>query len=116
MKNLEELKQTPHLKIMSTAEDGGYGELFFPGHSKAYGSVIWSYGGGWDHVSVSPYNHRLTPSWDEMCRIKEMFFYENETVVEYHPAKSNYVNVKENCLHLWKPQNDTMPTPPLYMV
>ena len=109
MKTLEELKQTPHLLICSTSHDGGAGEIIF---EKWKGSVIWSFGGGWDHVSVSPFKKHITPSWDDMCRIKDMFFHEEETVVQYHPPKSNYVNVMPNCLHLWKPQSEVMPVPP----
>lgn len=76
--------------------------------------VIASNGGGWDHVSVSMRDR--CPSWDEMCMIKDMFFYENECCVEYHPAKKNYVNVHPYCLHIWKPQDKEMPTPPKIFV
>jgi hypothetical protein len=37
-------------------------------------------------------------------------------VVQYHPAKSEYVNNMPNCLHLWRPVNEAMPTPPSIMV
>lgn len=36
---------------------------------------------------------------------KDMFFKEDEIVVQYHPAKSEYVNNMPNCLHLWRPTN-----------
>lgn len=55
------------------------------------------------------------PSWDDMCQLKDMFFKENETVVQYHPAKSEYVNNMPNCLHLWRPTNGALPTPPSIM-
>lgn len=64
--------------------------------------VIASTGAGWDHVSVS-LKHR-TPSWAEMCYIKNLFFDENETVVQFHPKKSEYVNCHPFALHLWKNQ------------
>ena len=114
MKTLEELKEIPNLMIVKTGIDGGIGELFKLG--KRFGSVIWSNGGGWEHVSVSPYNRRYTPTWDEMCALKDMFFYEDETVVQYHPARSEYINNMPNCLHLWRPLNKEMPTPPSIMV
>lgn len=113
MKTLEELKQTANLLIRIVGEDGGAGEIQY-GHLK--GSVIWSFGGGWEHVSVAPYRHSYTPSWEEMCRLKDMFFHEDEVVVQYHPAKSQYVNNMPNCLHLWRPINEAMPTPPSIMV
>jgi len=51
-----------------------------------------------------------------MCALKDMFFREDETVVQYHPAKSEYVNNRPNCLHLWKPTAEELPTPPAIMV
>lgn len=114
MKTLEELKQTPNLLIIRTGLDGGIGEIFKIG--KRYGSVIWSFGGGWEHVSVSPYKHSHTPTWDEMCSLKDMFFKDDEVVVQYHPAKGEYVNNMPNCLHLWRPINEVLPTPPSIMV
>lgn len=114
MKTLEELKKTPGLLIRQTAIDGGIGEIWQAG--KAFASVIWSNGGGWEHVSMCPIKRSHTPTWDEMCRLKDMFFYDDEVVVQYHPAKSEYVNNMPNCLHLWRPINEVMPTPPTIMV
>lgn len=110
----KELKNAPNLLIARTAPDGGCGEIFQLG--KRWASVIWSNGAGWEHVSVAPYNRRIVPSWDDMCRLKDMFFREDETVVQYHPAKSEYVNNVPNCLHLWRPTAAEMPTPPAIMV
>ena len=72
---------------------------------------IASNGGGWEHVSISRRNGKL-PTWEEMCAIKDMFFEDEETVVQYHPKKSEYVNFHEGCLHLWRPTSEQMPTPP----
>lgn len=41
---------------------------------------------------------------------------DDETVIEYHPSKENYVNIREHCLHLWKPQNTAIPVPPKLFV
>lgn len=113
MKTLQELKQTHNLMIKHSSEDGGMGEVRY---GKLIGSVIWSFGGGWEHVSIAPYKRSYTPSWDEMCRLKDMFFHDDEVVVQYHPAKSEYVNNLPNCLHLWRPIDEVMPTPPAIMV
>lgn len=113
MKKLEELKQTSNLLIGSVGVDGGRGKIHY---GKLVASVIWSNGGGWEHVSIAPYRRSYTPSWDEMCKLKDMFFYDDEVVVQYHPAKSEYVNNVSNCLHLWRPLNDVLPTPPVIMV
>jgi hypothetical protein len=69
---------------------------------------------GWEHVSVTC-EHR-TPNWFEMCWVKDLFWKDEETVVQYHPAKSEYVNCHPFCLHLWRPNNVLMPTPPSLLV
>lgn len=56
------------------------------------------------------------PTWEEMCEIKRMFFQEDETVVEYHPAKADYVNLHPLCLHMWRPIGAEMPKPPKIFV
>ena len=114
MKSTEEIKSNKKFLVRNISKDGGIGELYVGG--KPYASVIWSNGGGWEHVSISPYNRRHTPTWDEMCNLKDMFFKDDEVVVQYHPAKSEYVNNMPNCLHLWRPIIEKMPTPPAIMV
>lgn len=114
MKTNDELKDTPRLTIFDTDDvGGGCGTIHM---YKWTGSVIWSRSEGWDHVSVSPYKKRYTPSWDDMCKIKEMFFKDDETVMQMHPAKSDYVNVMNNCLHLWRPTEEKLPVPPKIFV
>ncbi len=58
---------------------------------------------GWEHVSIELMANRL-PKWDEMCFIKDMFWGEEEEVVQIHPKKSQYVNLTD-ALHLWRPVN-----------
>ena len=112
MKILNEIKENPKLEIMRTSIDGGMGILHITGLRKC--TVIWSVGGGWEHVSVCPAN-RL-PTWDEMCLVKDIFWNKDECVVQYHPPKSNYVNLASNCLHLWKPIEEALPVPPTEFV
>lgn len=75
---------------------------------------IASNGGGWEHVSVSPCNRKRAtpPTWAEMCEIKHMFFEDEEAVVQFHPPRSEYVNIHPYCLHLWRPTSQDMPRPP----
>lgn len=51
-----------------------------------------------------------------MSVVKDMFFEEEEAVMQLHPKKSEYVNNHPNCLHLWRPTNGEIPTPPMYLV
>lgn len=76
----------------------------------AIASDMW----GWEHVSVSRMDR--TPTWDEMCQVKAMFWDDEDCVIQYHPPASEYVNNHPNCLHLWRPTKDKLPTPPSIMV
>ena len=64
----------------------------------------------WEHVSVSLKNRM--PNWEEMCLVKDMFWGEEETVVQFHPPKKDYVNLHEYVLHLWKNNNQEIILPP----
>ena len=114
MKTLDEIKKETGIVLRIVGEDGGSGIIYKSG--KPYGSVIWSNGGGWEHVSIAPFNSRLVPSWDDMCNLKDMFFHDDEVAVQYHPVKSEYVNNVSNCLHLWRPIDTEIPTPPSFLV
>lgn len=63
MKTFEEIKNNPKLEILRIGIDGGTGILHMTGLRHC--TVIWSFGGGWEHVSICPKN-RL-PEWDEIC-------------------------------------------------
>jgi hypothetical protein len=73
-------------------------------------NIISSDGAGWEHVSVS-LNKKRCPTWDEMCLVKNMFWDEDDCVIQYHPPKSEYVNNYKYCLHLWRPIGIEMPMP-----
>jgi hypothetical protein len=66
---------------------------------------------GWEHVSVS-LKHR-TPNWQEMAFVKDLFWNDDECVVQFHPPKSEYVNHHPNCLHLWRHKDGHKPPPQL---
>lgn len=63
-----------------------------------------------EHVSASLKNR--TPTWEEMCFVKDLFWAEDECVIQYHPPKKDYVNCHPYALHLWKPIGVTIPLPP----
>ena len=79
-------------------------------------SLIVSSEFGWEHVSVRPYYQDRTPTWDEMCHFKDLFWNDDECVVQYHPPKSEYVNCHPYVLHLWKPAVGKILRPPIWMV
>lgn len=73
---------------------------------------------GWEHVSVHGETARgiFTPTWSQMCYIKDLFWDEEDCVVQFHPPKSQYVNHHKNCLHLWRKTNENWPTPPKILI
>ena len=97
----------------STDEMGNNGAFLIPYQSFML-RVIASDGRGWEHVSVSLPNR--CPNWREMCFIKDLFWDEEEVIIQYHPAKSEYVNVHDNCVRLWRPMGVNIPIPPKELV
>lgn len=115
MKTIDHLLQVPRLVILRAAGDGGWAEAHLASTPKKKpANIIFSWGGGWDHVSVS-FSNRC-PTWEEMCEVKRMFFYPEEICVQYHPAESAYVNKHPYCLHIWRSQVDDQPVPPIRFV
>lgn len=73
----------------------------------------WFLGGTvWEHVSVRPREIDRCCTWDEMCFVKSLFWDDTECVIQFHPAKSDYVNVNQYVLHLWKPVGIELSLPP----
>lgn len=94
---------------------GNNGAFFIPSRpGKPPFRVIASDQEGWDHVSVSLPDR--CPTWEEMCRIKALFWDDEDTVMQLHPPKSEWVNNHSYCLHLWRPQTTVIPRPPSIMV
>lgn len=110
MKKIEEINH-PLLKLIKLAEDVGAYSLML-GKNKF--TIIASFRGEWDHVSVSNLNR--CPTWEEMSFIKDIFFKDDEAAVQYHPKKNDYINLHKYCLHMWRPQKEHIPTPNKYMV
>lgn len=64
--------------------------------------VLASSYGGWEHVSVTMEDISSCPTWEEMCRVKELFFKDTEIVLQLHPPKDDNINIHPHCLHLWR--------------
>lgn len=83
----------------------------------------------WEHVSVhawrwqpglefartlqgEPPREVRIPTWREMCHVKALFWDEDDVVVQFHPAKADYVNFQQATLHLWRDKRGTLTPPP----
>lgn len=100
-------------RLASDSSFGNNGAFMVPYRGVVL-NIIVSDGGGWDHVSVSLPTR--CPSWKEMCWVKDLFFEPFEAAMQLHPAKSDYVNYHEYCLHLWRPHDKRIPLPPTEFV
>lgn len=74
--------------------------------------AIVSEGAGWDHASVSIVGETRSPTWHEMCYVKDVFWQPEECVAEFHPPRSDYINLHPHVLHLWKQQGVEQELPP----
>lgn len=110
MRPISEIKANYRLRIVSSGEDGFAAYINHPCYKPTAIAVIASWGGGWEHVSVSL--ARRCPTWEEMCMVKDIFWGEEECVVQFHPPRSEYVNRHPYCLHLWKKIGEEYETPP----
>lgn len=97
---------------------GNNGLFMIPVTKKKKYQVVASDGLDWEHVSVVIIDGKRsrTPTWEEMCRVKDWFWDPEDCVMQLHPPKSDYVNNHPNCLHLWRPSEVDIPRPPKHMV
>ena len=98
----------------TTDKHGNNGAFLVPTGDKFDLQVIASDGLGWEHVSVSLPGR--TPTWEEMCSIKSLFWDDEDAVMQLHPPQSSWVNNHAYCLHLWRPVGQDIPLPPDLMV
>lgn len=76
--------------------------------------AIVSSGMGWEHVSVS--RKSRCPSYEDMDRMKHMFWDSEDCVMQLHVPDSEHVNYHPYTLHMWRPLNAEIPRPPAIMV
>lgn len=80
-----------------------YGSFRVPNRCGAgHLNVLISEGLGWDHVSVS--TPTRVPNWQEMNNVAELFFKDDECLMQLRVPKSEHVNVHNYCLHWFRPQ------------
>jgi hypothetical protein len=115
--------KTHRIALMNTDKSYGNNGVFVFPHYKVDNYEIRcqiSDGEGWEHVSVTiaekGKSAKRCPTWAEMCWVKDQFWNPDEVVIQYHPAKEEYVSQHPFCLHLWKPIGIDLPTPNPLMV
>lgn len=101
--------------LASTDNAGNNGAFIIPSAPGRFQlTIIASDGEDWEHVSVS--TPVRCPTWEEMCFVKQLFWSDDDCVIQYHPPKSEYINQHPFCLHLWRKAGSEFETPPSYLV
>ncbi len=114
---------TKHPTLASTILDGNNGAFLVPSPEPGWMlALICSDSSAednvpWEHVSVHAYLSRdsrkmRTPNWKEMAYVKDICWDDEDVVMQLHSKKSEYVNQHQFMLHLWRPINYEIPTPP----
>lgn len=104
----------PYMQSMMDNDFIGAYLLRLDGSKQEFLALASVHDGEWEHVSVS--TEFRCPRWDEMRQVKELFFEDDETVMQLHPPKKDYVNSHPFCLHLWRPVSAEIPMPNIDMV
>ena len=110
-------RNVSHPVLGSTSADGNNGAFDLESPEPGWRlMLICSDGMDWEHVSIHAYKRegkqQRTPNWREMCYVKDLCWDEEDVVMQLHPKKSEYVNNHPHTLHLWRPTNQPIPTPP----
>lgn len=74
-------------------------------NNKAYNmdtgsKVLYSVENGKEHVSIS--HKKRYPTWDEVSYVRYKLMKPNSYVVQILPPREEYINLHENCFHLWE--------------
>jgi hypothetical protein len=64
----------------------------------------------WEHVSV--HVDGRCPTWEEMEEVRDWFWVENETVVQFSVPRKDHINVHPHTLHMWRVIEGEFPRPP----
>ena len=110
--NQHRLRTHPTLGSDDSCGNNGWFIFWFEGYQVGCCATDDS---GWEHVSVT-INRNRTPSWEVMNHVKDLFWDEEDIVIQLHPPKSQYVNHHPFCLHLWRPIGVKIPLPNPEMV
>ena len=111
MRSLKELEKVNRLKIegimIINNVETVHGIIRLKG--RRFHVIFSDREGRYEHVSVSALNPKVLPTWEQMCELKDIFFYPEELVVQIHPKASEYVHGVgdlKNILHLWRAIDD----------
>ena len=118
--------------LASASEAGQYGAFLVPSPEPGWTLALMADDGthadvpesaGWEHVSVTAWRgtrpltgRSRTPSWKEMAFVKDLCWDPEDSVVQFHSRRTQYVNLHPDCLHLWRSTTQPIPEPPASLI
>jgi hypothetical protein len=125
----ESARDTTHPQLGSTPADGNNGAFYLESPEPGWRLMLICSDSSedralaqWEHVSIHAYKGKLrtlrqrTPTWKEMSYVKRLCWDAEDIVMQLHPPESEYVNCHPHTLHLWRPIDAVIPTPPAIFV
>ncbi|MBO6303945.1 MAG: hypothetical protein J6M62_02570 [Selenomonadaceae bacterium] len=112
MKTFAEIKNDTQIQKINNEYENHIDGFLLPRGGKRAFTFVCSIdkepdGYEWEHVSVWIFKeYKKTPTWEEMCAVKKIFWYDDEEVHQIHPSEKEYFRgfrKVPNVLHLWRP-------------
>lgn len=110
-KTIYEIKKTAGVVVLDEGKNRLCGWLYSRHRKRMFFIATWN--DNWEQVSVS--RLRKCPTWDELCETKEIFWNNEECVVQYLPYIM-YEHKYKHCLHLFRPVGVEIPIPPKILI
>ncbi|MDE5860853.1 MAG: hypothetical protein K2H28_01515 [Ruminococcus sp.] len=107
-KTIAEIKKTAGVVILDERKNRICGWLYARHRKRIFFTAKWN--DNWEQVYISRVSNR--PKWDELCETKEIFWNDDECVIQYIPSESMHKDKYNNCLYLWKSVSVEIPIPP----
>ena len=118
MKDLSNNKNIKHLETITVPPIGNQPESKIELYKCRTKSGLWrvttstEYDDGYkcwfERLVMSHWNDRTKkiPTWEQIVDVKREFFKPDEECIHFIPKESEYVNLKEDCMHIFHPLLD----------
>ena len=118
MRDLSKNKNIKHLETITVPPIGNQPESKIELYKCRTRSGLWrvttstEYDDGYkcwfERLVMSHWNDRTKkiPTWEQIVDVKREFFKPDEECIHFIPKESEYVNLKEDCMHIFHPLLD----------
>ena len=118
MRDLSKNENIKHLETFTVPSLGNQPEIKMDFYRCRTRSGLWKvttsteysskYNCWFERLVMSHWNYRTKkiPTWEQIVDVKREFFKPDEECIHFIPADSEYVNLKEDCMHIFHPLLD----------